>query len=309
MGPSAIPLDAHIPSRQRAGEAGVDIRPDAVPPRLAGAEHGPPSKPRRHQEAVLPRPALTPFAVGGIARGGRATGVAQAHPAAGDLAHPPLHGLIGHLGRGTVPPHHAALLVHQQAAWAPNHPAVVGHALAPARRRAAACADGVHARKPLRVDAAAHGRRGQADWGPGLMGLEKAAAPGALGAAGQPGPRGARQPALDRPVPHACEGRQPPQGDPLTGPEVRRGGLREVVYRLIDVVEQSDAHLPGGPAARLGGQGGHAEQCGRGVGLGQAQNCVLLVCKVRCIFMVCNRLTPPVSRFPNRAARFWCFAR
>src|SRR6185369_15879941 len=42
----------------------------------------------------------------------------------------------------------------------------------------------------------------------------------------------------------------------------------------------------------------HAAQCGRVIGLWQAQNCVLLVCKVLYIFVVCNRLTPLISSPP-----------
>jgi len=61
------------------------------------------------------------------------------------------------------------------------------------------------------------------------MRLEEAEEPGALGEVGKQEPIVARQTAMERPVPHACEGMQLPQGDHLTGPEVRLGGLVDVV--------------------------------------------------------------------------------
>jgi hypothetical protein len=81
------------------------------------------------------------------------------------------------------------------------------------------------------------------------MRLEEAEEPGALGEAGKQGPIVARQPAMERPVPHAFEGMQQSQGDYLAGPEVRLGVFGHVVQLLIDVVEQSNDHIPGGHAA------------------------------------------------------------
>jgi len=125
--------------------------------------------------------------------------VAQDNHASVDLANKPLKGVIRPIGRSTVPSHHQAILVQQQAEFAPNNPAMVGHAFATNLLRAATCADGVHELNPIRVDDAEHGRRGQEDAGPVLMGLEEAEEPGALGEAGKQGPIVARQQAMERP--------------------------------------------------------------------------------------------------------------
>ena len=131
-------------SRHSEGEAGVEIFPDAVHHLLEVADHGQHGEHRLHEHAILPLAARTQFEVGGIALGGMETGVAQDNHASVDLAHQPLKGMISNMGRGTVPPHHQAILVQQQTEFAPNNPAVVGHAFATDLLRAAAFADGVN---------------------------------------------------------------------------------------------------------------------------------------------------------------------
>src|SRR5215216_5352642 len=131
IGPYAMPLDEHIKRRHREGEAGLEIFPDSVHHLLEVADHGQHRQHRLYQDAVLPLPALTQFEVGGIAFCGMETGVAQDNHASVDLANEPVKGIIGNIGRSTVPPRHEAILVHQQAEFTPNNPAVVGHAFAP----------------------------------------------------------------------------------------------------------------------------------------------------------------------------------
>jgi len=103
IGPYAMPLDEHSKSRHREGEAGVEICPGSVHHLRAVADHDQHRKHRRHQDAVLPLPALTQFKVGGIALGGMATGIAQDHHAAIALANEPLTGMIGNSGSCTWP--------------------------------------------------------------------------------------------------------------------------------------------------------------------------------------------------------------
>src|SRR5215831_11488592 len=109
-----------------------------------------------------------------------------------------------------------------------------------------------------------------------------------------------RQPAMERSVAHAFEGMQHPQGDHLTGPEVRLGVFGAVVHLPIDVVEQGDDKVPCGHAALLVGEGRHADQHGRVIGRRQAQKCVFLVCKDLYVFIAYYRLTPSVNS-PGRA--------
>ena len=108
--------------------------------------------------------------------------------------------------------------------FAPNHPAVIGEAFAAYLLGAPTLPDGVDELNPIGVDDAKDRRSGQEGLRPVLMGLEEAEEPGALGEAGKQGSRVARQPAMERPVPHAFERMQHPQGDHLTGPEVRLSG-------------------------------------------------------------------------------------
>src|SRR5262245_41924638 len=119
--------------------------------------------------------------------------VTQDNHALFTLSYEPLKGVIRHIGGVTRLPHYQAILVHQQAEFAPNNPAVVGHAFTSDLLRAAAFADGVHELNPIRVDDAEHGRRGQEGPRPVLMGLEEAEEPRALGEVGKQGPIVARQ--------------------------------------------------------------------------------------------------------------------
>jgi hypothetical protein len=131
----------------------------------------------------------------------------------------------------------------------------------------------------IRVDAPEYGWGSQEGPRPVLMGLEKTKEPGTFGEVGKQHPIIARQPAIEGPVAHAFEGMQQPQGDHLTGPEVGFGMFGDVVQLLIDVVEQSDDHIPCGHAALLSGERCHADQHGSVVCLWQVHKCVLLVCK------------------------------
>src|SRR5262245_18684279 len=174
---------------------------------------------RQHREhhldehTVLPLPALTEFEVGGIALSGMEARVTQDYHASVDLANEPLKGIIGHIGRATVPPHHQAILVHQQTELPPDNPAMSGEAFAPNLLRAPTLSDGVDELDPIGVDHPEHGRSSQEGPCPGLMRLEEAEEPGALGEVGKQGPIVARQPAMERPVAHAFEGMEESQGD------------------------------------------------------------------------------------------------
>ena len=66
-------------------------------------------------------------------------------------------------------------------------PALVGEAVAADLLGTAAFAEGVHARNARRVDDAGHGRSGQDDSEPVLMGREEATEPGACGEARKKG--------------------------------------------------------------------------------------------------------------------------
>src|SRR5438445_1888007 len=78
------------------------------------------------------------------------------------------------------------------------------------------------------------------------MRLEEAKEPRALGEVGKQRPIVARQPAREGPVAPAFEGMEQPQGDHLTGPEVRLGMFRDGTQLLIDLKEQRRDKIDGG---------------------------------------------------------------
>src|SRR5215831_15263747 len=99
---------------------------------------------------------------------------------------------------------------------------------------ATALAHGVDQLNAIRVDDAEHRRRSQEDLRPVLMGLQKTKEPRPLGQAG-----------IEGPVTYPFEGMQQPQGDHLTGPEVRLRMFGDGTYLLIDLVEQCRDKIEG----------------------------------------------------------------
>src|SRR6516165_2986156 len=79
---------------------------------------------------------------------------------------------------------------------------MVQHAFAADLLGTAAFADRMDQLDAVGVNDPKHGRSGQEDLRPVLMGLQKTKEPGALGEAGKQRPIVARQPAIKGPVPH-----------------------------------------------------------------------------------------------------------
>src|SRR5712691_9909798 len=122
---------------------------------------------------------------------------------------------------------------------------MVGEAFAADLLGAAAFAHRVDQLDAIRVDDPEHGRGSQEDLRPVLMRPEEAKEPGALGEARKQRAIITRQPAIEGPVAHAFEGMQQPQGDHLTGPEVRLGVFGDGAHLLIDLVEQCRDKIEG----------------------------------------------------------------
>src|SRR5262252_1657889 len=66
---------------------------------------------RLHQHPVLPCTTLTQFEVGGIALRGMEASVTQDNHPSVNVSDEPLKGVIGDIGRRTVPSYHQAILV------------------------------------------------------------------------------------------------------------------------------------------------------------------------------------------------------
>jgi hypothetical protein len=115
---------------------------------------------------------------------------------------------------------------------------MVRHAFAADLLGTAAFAHGVNQLDAVGVDDPKHGRSGQEDLCPVLMGLQQTKEPGARGEVRKQRAIVARQPAIEGPVPHPFQGMQQPQGDDLTGPEVGFGVFGDRAQLLIDLVEQ-----------------------------------------------------------------------
>ena len=236
-GLETMPLDQHIEGGYGERQARLKIGPAPMHDLFEMADERQHREDRFNKHAVLPLTALTQFEVGRIAFCGMEGRITQDDHASIDLANQPLKGVICHIGRATVPPHHQAILVHQQAELAPDNPAMVGQTFPTNLLRAAALVHGVDQLDAIDVDDAEHGRRGQEDLGPVLMGPEEAKKAGSLGESGKQRPIVARQPAIKRPVADACERMQQAQGDHLTGLEVGLGVFGPVMQLFIDVVE------------------------------------------------------------------------
>ena len=157
---------------------------------------------------------------------------------------------------------------------------MIGEAFPADLLRAAAFAHGVDELDAVGVDHPEHGWSGQEDLRPVLMGLQQTKEPRPLGEPREQRPIIARQPAREGPVAHTFERMQQPQGDHLTGLEVRLGVFGQGAYLLIDLIKQRGDKLHGGHTALLSAYGWHSDQRGRIVGRLQAQKYILLVCKV-----------------------------
>ncbi len=206
-GLAAMPLAQHLAGRHRAREAGVARRPPPGPDLRAVTAQRPPRAPRCRTPAVRPRTARTPCALGGIPRGGLASGRAPDAQARGPGPPAPLPGVRRDRGGGPRPRHSPPPRGQHATPLAPDQPAVRRPALAAARWGPPARAAGVAHLQAIRVEDAAPRRRRQAGLGPVRLGAAEAQAPRPLGEPRPPGPRGSRPPAGEGAVPPTCEGR------------------------------------------------------------------------------------------------------
>src|SRR6266516_4149546 len=115
---------------------------------------------------------------------------------------------------------------------------MIGEAFAADLLGAPAFAHGVNQLDAIRVDNPEHGRSGQEDLRPVLMGPEEAKKPGALRELGKQRAIVADQPPIQRTVADAFERMQQPQGDHLTGPQVGLGMFGDSAQLLIDFIGQ-----------------------------------------------------------------------
>jgi hypothetical protein len=224
MGLEAMPLDQDIEGSYGKREPRLKILPHAVHDPLEMADYGQHEEHRLHQQAVLPLAALTQSEVGGIAFSGMERGITQDNHALFKLPNQPLQGVIRDIGSVTRPRHHQLRLIEQQTEFAPDNPAMMREPLAADLAGTAAIAHGMDQLDPISIDDAEYRRSGQEDLRPVLMGPEEAKDPRPLGELGKQRSIVSCQPAIERPVAHAFEGMQQPQGDHLTGPEVALSG-------------------------------------------------------------------------------------
>ena len=123
-----MPLDQDIKGRHGEGEPGVKILPDPVHDFLEVADERQHGQDRLHENAIFPLAALTEFEVGGIAFRGMKGRITQDNHLVFTLPNEPLKGIIGDIGRGTVPPHDQPPLVEQQTEFTADNPAMIGEA-------------------------------------------------------------------------------------------------------------------------------------------------------------------------------------
>ena len=90
------------------------------------------------------------------------------------------------IGGVTRPRHHQAVLVQQQAEFAPDDPAMIGETFATDLLRAPPLPDGMDQLDAIRVNDPKDRRGGEEAPCPVVMGPEEAKEPGALGEVGKP---------------------------------------------------------------------------------------------------------------------------
>src|SRR6266446_3894764 len=255
MGLEAMPLDQHLKRLHGEREAGLKVLPAPMHDLLEVADERQHREHRPHQHAVLPLAARSHFEIGGIARGGMETGITQDNHPPVDLANEPLKGVIRDIGGVTRPPHDQPPLVQQQAEFAADNPAMIGEAFPANLLGAAAFAHRVDQLDPIGVDDAEHRWDGQEGLRPGMMGLQEAKTPGALGEAGEQGPIVSGQPAIEGAVAHAFERMEEPQGDDLAGPEVGLRMFGNGGELVINLTEEGRDKIVGGHSVLRSWQG------------------------------------------------------
>ena len=241
-----MPLHQHVEGGHGKRQARLKIRPTPVHDLFEMAHERQHGEHRRDEHTVLPLAPRTQFEIARIALRRMEGRITQDYHAFFALPNQPLKGVIRDVGGRTCPRHDASPLIEEQTQFAPDNPAVVREAFATDLLGAAAFAHRVDQLDAVGVDNAEHRRSGQKGLRPVLMGLEETKEPGALGEVGKQRALVARQPAREGPVADAFEGMQQPQGDHLTGPEVRLGMFGDGSQLLIDLVEQRRDKLDGG---------------------------------------------------------------
>jgi len=228
-----MPWDQDMQCYHGEREPGVAIRPDPVRDLRAMTDYRAHRPHRLDAYAVLPRPAPTPCAIGGLPVRGMAGGIAHDAQAPSTLPHQPLKGLGRDRGRGTNPRYHPAPLVQHQTQGTADHPAVIREALAADRPRAPAFPDGMDHLDPIGVEAPEHRRGSQEGRRPRLRGPEEAQEPGPLGEPREQRLRVFPQPARACPVAHSFARMALPHGDHLTGPEASLRMFGQVAHLLV----------------------------------------------------------------------------
>ena len=114
-------------------------------------------------------------------------GVAQDNHPPINLLNQPLKRVIRDIGGGTRPPHDQPPLIEQQTQFAADNPPVIREAFPADLLGAAAFAHGMDQLDAIGVDDAEHGRSGQEDLRPVVMGREETKEPRPLGKRGNKG--------------------------------------------------------------------------------------------------------------------------
>ena len=205
IGLEAMPLDQCIEGGHGERESGLEIRPAPMHDLLEVHDEREHREYRLYQQAVLPLATLTQFEIARIALGGMKGGITQDNHLVFALANQPLKGIIRDIGGGTFPPHDHSPLIEEQTEFSANDPTVIGEAFPADLVRTPAFAHGVDELDAIRVDDAEHGRSGEEDLCPVLMGPEEAKKAGPLGEPGKQRPIVTCQPAIKRPVADAFE--------------------------------------------------------------------------------------------------------
>src|SRR5262249_33560297 len=181
IGLETMPLHQHIEDGHGERQARLKIRPAPMHHLLQMTDECQHREHRLHQHTVFPLAALTQFEVARIAFRGMEAGITQDNHPLFNLANKPLKGVIRDIGRVTGPPYDQPPLIEQETELATDNPAMIRDAFPADLLRAPTLPDGMDQFDAVGVDDAEHGRSGQEDLRPGVMGPQEAKEAGALG--------------------------------------------------------------------------------------------------------------------------------
>src|SRR6266516_4345016 len=181
LGEQTMPLNQHVECRHRERETCLEIGPYTVHYLLEVADYGEHRQDGLNEDAIIPLSTPTELEIRRIPVGRMKGGIAQHEHLVCHLPDKGLKSRVMDIGCATLPRHHQAEPIDQQAQLAADDPAMVREAFAADLVGAAALPYRMDQLEAIGVNDPQQRRNGQERGGPGPMGPEEPKEPRALG--------------------------------------------------------------------------------------------------------------------------------